>query len=392
MNIALTKKDCCGCYGCALSCPKQCITMMRDAEGFWYPKIDEARCVKCGLCEKVCPVLNAVPTDENVRPAAYAAVNQQETVRLQSSSGGVFSALAQQVLEDGGVVFGAAWSEGFREVRHIAVEDAAQLQLLRGSKYVQSTMGDCYAQAKTALQEGRKVLFSGTPCQAEGLHTFLGKEYDNLLIVDIVCHGVPSPAVWQRYLKECEQTAGAPAQSVQFRSKDTGWQSYKVRIDFENGTSQALPGSADPFMNAFIRNACLRQSCHDCRFKKLNRVSDVTLADFWGIEDICPEMDDNKGTSLVLVHSEKGQRALDALDMRRKQVDVQAAVKQNPCAVKPSPVHPNREAFLSALDTMAFAEAVKTYLPKKISTKERIAEALQKMGLFELVRKILRKR
>ena len=391
MNIALTKKDCCGCHACAVSCPKQCITMERDEEGFWYPKVDKSACVNCGLCEKVCPVLNAVPADEAATPAAYAAMNEETQVRLESSSGGVFSALAKQVIAGGGIVFGAAWTEDYRDVHHIGAETEEDLSLLRGSKYVQSTLGDCYAQAKKALEEGRPVLFSGTPCQAEGMHTFLGKDYDNLLLVDIACHGVPAPAVWQRYLRECEKKAGAPVRSVQFRSKDTGWHGYKVKLTFENGTRQAIKAPADPFMNAFIRNACLRPSCHDCRFKKLNRVSDLTLADFWGIEDICPEMDDNKGTSLVLVHTQKGSDALKQQKLQLRQVEVLPALVQNPSVVKASPVNPNRAAFLAALETMPFRQAVKTHIPRKVTPKQWLGNLLEDLGLIRIVRKILKK-
>lgn len=392
MNIALTKKDCCGCHGCAIACPKQCITMERDEEGFWYPRVDESACVHCGLCEKVCPVLNAVPADETAKPAAYAAMNEETGIRLESSSGGVFSALAQQVIASGGIVFGAAWSENFREVRHIGVESMEDLALLRGSKYVQSTMGDCYARAKNALAAGRQVLFSGTPCQVEGFQIFLGKEYENLLLVDIICHGVPSPDVWKKYLEECEKSAGAPVRSVEFRNKDTGWQSSAVKLVFTNGKVQSKVLSEDYFINAFLRNACLRPSCHDCRFKKLNRVSDVTLADFWGVETICPELEDDKGTSLVLVHSEKGHRILEGLALKTCAVDLQTALKENHCAVKSSPVHPNRDAFMKALETQTFGEAVRAHVPRQISLKERIANTLARMGLLQMVRKLLGKR
>lgn len=388
MNIALTKKDCCGCHGCASVCPKGCITTERDAEGFWYPHVDESACIGCGLCEKVCPVLNAVAPDKTAKPAAYAAVIEEPHVRLESTSGGVFSALAKWVIENGGVVFGAAWTENFREVRHIRVERMEDLALLRGSKYVQSTVGDCYAQAKAALKAGRPVLFSGTPCQVEGLHTFLGKEYDGLLLVDIVCHGVPSPDVWKQYLAECEEAAGATAVSVQFRNKDTGWNTSSVKLEFENGAVQSNVIAKDYFVNAFLRNACLRPSCHDCRFKKLNRVSDLTLADFWGVEDICPEMDDNKGTSLVLVHSKKGERVLSGLNIQCKQVDLAAAIKQNLCVVKSSPVHPNRAQFMKARETMTIENAVKAHVPKKLSGKEQIVQIFEKLGLWHIIRKI----
>lgn len=388
MNIAISKKDCCGCHACAIRCPKGCITMERDEEGFFYPHVDETKCISCGLCQKVCPVINATAPDETARPEAFAAVNPNTQVRLDSSSGGVFSALAETVIARGGVVFGAAWTEDYRQVRHIAVETVEDLGKLRGSKYVQSTLGDCYLQVKTHLDAGRSVLFSGTPCQAEGLTTFLGKDYDNLLIADIVCHGVPAPGVWQRYLEECEKTAGAPVEQVRFRNKDTGWQGYKVSLHFQNGKVQALKASANPFMNAFIRNACLRPSCHDCRFKKLNRVSDVTLADFWGVEDLCPEMDDNKGTSLVLVHSEKGKKALEEGSLKLRQVQVLPALAQNPCAVKASPVNPNREAFLAALETMPFQQAVKTHIPKKVTPKQWLGNLLEDLGLVRILRKI----
>ena len=392
MKIAITKKDCCGCHACANRCPKQCITMVRDPEGFLYPQVDESQCIQCGLCEKVCPVINAVVPDASASPAAFAAMNEENQVRLESSSGGVFSALAKTVLAENGVVFGAAWTEDFKEVHHVAVTDVADLGALRGSKYVQSTVGTCYAQAKEALDQGRQVLFSGTPCQVEGLHTFLGKPYENLLTVDIVCHGVPSPSVWRRYLEECEKANGAPARDVQFRNKDTGWSSSAVKVVFANGKVQSRVLSEDYFVNAFLRNACLRPSCHDCRFKKLNRVSDVTLADFWGVEAICPEMDDDKGTSLVLVHSEKGQKLLEQLPLKLCSVDLQAALKENHCAVKSSPVHPNRDAFMKALETQSFAQAVRDHVPRQISLKERIANTLARMGILFLVRKLLGKR
>lgn len=387
--MKIAKQDCCGCHACASVCPKQCISMEQDAEGFLYPKADEALCVKCGMCEAVCPVLNPVRSDENVTPAAYAALHTDDQIRAESSSGGVFSALAQEVLDRKGIVFGAAWTEDFRQVRHIAVESEAELSSLRGSKYLQSEMWDCYARVRSALKEGRAVLFSGTPCQVEGLHTFLGREYENLLLVDIVCHGVPAPAVWQRYLSQCSETAGAGIRSVSFRDKQTGWKQYKVKLFWENGAYQVRSLRKDPFMQAFLGNACLRPSCHNCRFKKVSRVSDLTLADFWGIEDVCPEMDDDRGTSLVLVHSEKGGRMLESVKLQIRQVTLEEALKANPSAVSASPAHPNREAFLAALDTMPFEAAVKTWVRRPVTLKNRIGGILESLGLVDVVKKLL---
>lgn len=385
------KKLCCGCHGCAQACPKQCIEMVADGEGFFYPRVEESLCIGCGLCEKVCPILNAKPSDPEKQPEAFAVKNDNEAIRKESSSGGVFTLLARQTIARGGVVFGAAWSEDHREVRHIPVRTEAELAKLRGSKYLQSTIGGCYAQAKESLDRGETVLFSGTPCQIGGLRSFLRKDYENLLCVDIVCHGVPAPGVWRRYLAECEEKSGAKVSNVTFRDKSTGWESYCITLDFQNGKRQSLPVSREPYMRAFLSNACLRPSCHDCRFKKKDRDSDLTLADFWGIDEVCPEMNDQKGTSLMLVHTPAGQAALDGVreSMKLEQVALDAALHQNPSAVVSSKVHENREAFLSSLDEMAFPDAVKRWLPRKVSPKERLYEALQKAGMVDTVKKLL---
>ena len=385
------KQLCCGCHGCVQICPKKCITMEKDREGFFYPRVDESSCIHCDLCEKVCPVLQAKQDIPKKMPGAAAARNRDNAVRQQSSSGGVFTLLAEQVIRRGGVVFGAAWTENFTTVEHIAVHTEAELFNLRGSKYLQSRIGDSYARAKEYLDKGVPVLFSGTPCQIEGLRRFLQKEYENLLCVDLVCHGVPAPAVWRQYLLECEEKHGAQVKNVIFRDKSTGWKSYSVTLRFENGVEQSIPAYKEPYMRAFLSDACLRPSCHDCRFKKYNRESDLTLADFWGIEAVCPEMDDDRGTSLVLVHSSAGQAALDAIrdQLMMKQVDVTAALQQNPSAVVSSGVHENREAFLENLGSMAFASSVKRWLPRKTSAKEKLYNVLQKLGMVDVVKKLL---
>lgn len=385
------KKLCCGCHGCAQECPKQCIEMMADAEGFFYPKVDESRCIRCGLCEKVCPVLQVKAEDTSQQVAAVAARNLNDGIRQQSSSGGVFTLLAEQIIAEGGVVFGAVWREDYRAVEHIAVRTEAGLAKLRSSKYLQSTIGTCYAQAKESLNRGEAVLFSGTPCQIEGLRRFLGKDYPRLLCVDLVCHGVPAPAVWRHYLQECQEQKNSEVTAVTFRDKSTGWKSYCVTMDFANGEKQSLPVSGEPYMRAFLSNACLRPSCHDCRFKKRNRESDLTLADFWGIEEVCPDMDDNRGTSLVLIHTPAGYAAMTAIRDRilSEPVDVSAALRQNPSAVVSSAVHENREAFLRSLESTAFPSAVKHWLPRKVSTRERIYGIVNRLGLVPLVKKIL---
>lgn len=385
------KALCCGCHSCAQACPRGCITMAADEEGFLYPKVDESRCIDCGLCQRVCPVLTAEADAVDKLPLAFAAMNKEEAVREESSSGGVFSLLADQVLAQGGVVFGAAWDVDFQNVRHIGVETPAELGKLRGSKYLQSAVDGCYSQAEAALKQGRKVLFTGTPCQIEGLHRFLRAPYENLLCVDLVCHGVPSPAVWRVYLEECQKAQGAPASRVCFRDKTTGWKEYCVTLEFRNGKKQSLPVTREPYMAAFLRNACLRPSCTQCPFKKKNRVSDLTLADFWGIREVCPQMDDDRGTSLVLVHSPAGKAAWEAIcgALRWEAVDAEAALRENPSAVRASADHENRRVFLESLGHMPFGKAVKKWLPRKISPKERAYHLLQRTGLLRVAKVLL---
>lgn len=387
--IHLEKSDCCGCHACAQICPKRCITMRPDEEGFLYPQVDETVCIHCDACEKVCPVLHKQHSKEKktLEPEAYAGINVNEKIRQQSSSGGIFTLLAEQTLHMGGVVFGAAMAEDQHSVHHIAVESAEQLGSLRGSKYLQSEIGETYLQVREQLQKCRKVLFSGTPCQVEGLHAFLHREDPNLLCVDIICHGVPSPLVWDRYLTEQEARAGASAKQAFFRNKQHGWKTYTLLLDFSNNTTYAKAFAKDSFMKAFLQNICLRPSCYACHFKKLSRVSDITLADYWGIQDQYPEMDDDKGTSLVIVHSEKGKRCIELLGdkVRLKKVPVEQALRGNPSMLHSAEMHKQRKQFFSQLGKKPFDCVVDTCCRGKITVKRIIRAVLKRMGLRAVI-------
>ena len=298
------REKCCGCEACIQRCPQQCITLHEDGEGFLYPETDEGRCIDCGLCEKVCPVIFQ---GTGRRPLnVYAAKNPDEEIRWESSSGGVFTLLAEKILSEGGVVFGARFDARW-EVVHDYTENVEGLSAFRGSKYVQSRIGDSFRQTECFLKTGRKVLFSGTPCQIAGLKLFLKKEYDNLLTVDFICHGVPSPGVWRKYLKEIAARRAAGKNTVlyaslnksgdvlrdisfiSFRDKTLSWKKYSFVVCF-SATDGAEKNSVllsedlhtNLFLKGFLADLYLRPSCYACPVKKLKSGSDLTIGDFLG--------------------------------------------------------------------------------------------------------------
>ncbi len=381
----LNKEECCGCRACAASCPCDAITMKSDNEGFLYPVVDETVCVGCNKCVQSCPVINS--SEKNTeKPSAYWAMNSDEKMRSESSSGGIFTVLAEKTINDGGIVFGAAMSDDCRSVRHISVDSIGDLYRLRGSKYVQSDIGDSYNRAKDYLDSGKKVLFSGTPCQIEGLLDFLGKDYENLICIDLICHGVPSPKVWEKYVQCVENSAKAHTQSVSFRSKRYGWHKYSVLFAFENKAEHINTLNDDLFMKTFLRDICLRPSCYSCKFKKLNRRSDITLADFWGVERLLPEIDDDKGVSLVIVHSAKGESFFRPVEhgLKSGETDLDSALRYNASMLNSVKPHKNRKLFFEKLDNTEFPELVNKYA--SLSLYRRIRG---KLGIIK--RKILGK-
>ena len=349
--IRLTKKaNCCGCGACAQSCPKNCISMEPDSEGFLYPKVDETQCVNCGLCEKVCPILLKQKPDP-IKVEAYAAYTSNNELREKSSSGGIFSLLAQEILNRGGTVAGAAFAADF-SVRHILVENDAELDRLRGSKYVQSRMEDTYVRIRDLLKQGRPVLFTGVACQIAGLKAFLGREYENLYTVDVLCHGVPSPKVWAHYRREQAQIHGTILEEVSFRDKRKGWRHYSMALNFAEGVEYCRPGAEDTYLRVFLRDLCLRPSCHSCRFKDFPRLSDLTIGDAWGIERHMPDLDDDHGTSVVLVNSEKGMGLWNAVadNAVSRQGELDVLLPKSADSRKSVKPHPNRSRFFAALN------------------------------------------
>lgn len=372
---------CTGCGACAQICPKGAIAMTSDAEGFLRPEISAEKCVECGLCEKTCPIL-----DKNVHEVpsstAFAAHSLDNHAVAQSSSGGLFSLLAQQILDAGGMVFGAALDENWN-VRHIAVESKGDLAALRGSKYVQSRLGHTYQQAQQALKAGRPVLFSGTPCQIGGLRSFLGKDYENLLCVDTICHSVPSEKAWQAFL--LEQSGGEKIAHVSFRDKRDGWQSYYMCIRTESGREVLLRPGENPYMQGFLQGLTTRPSCYQCHFKGNHRLSDITLGDFWGVEKTYPQHLWKAGTSLVLCHSEKGQQALKAIgdEAVLEPVNDEQALEYNPAYFRSSNAHSKRARFWSQLENQDFSQTLQNC--RKAGPVQRVRSlagaVLRKLGL-----------
>lgn len=317
------KSQCCGCGACAQRCPKSCITMSDDEQGFLYAKVDEGSCVNCCLCEKVCPMLN--PGEPRKPLATYAAIHRDEKIRLASSSGGVFTALAEYIIKQGGVVFGARFNDKW-DVIHDWTETIEGVAAFRGSKYVQSEIGDNYIKAERFLKQGRQVLFTGTPCQIAGLKRFLRKDYDNLLAVEVACHGVPSPLVWHSYVKSIQHNR--KLHFLSFRDKSNGWKRFNFKAKFDQ-TSIHEPFDENIYMKGFLYNLYLRPSCYDCKFKSLKSLSDLLIADFWGISLINRNLDDDKGVSLVLANSINAKLLLEHLNVSTFLVDYSEVLPYN---------------------------------------------------------------
>lgn len=364
------KKLCSGCHSCISICPKKCISMQIDEEGFWYPKVDKNKCINCRLCEMKCPILNGMQV--NRKPKAYACYNIDENIRKESSSGGIFTLLASNVIDRGGVVYGASFNEEF-EVEHIQISTKQELSKLRGSKYVQSKIGNSYNEIKILLNDGKLVYFSGTPCQIDGLICFLGKKYDNLICQDIICHGVPSTRIWKDYIDIKNKCYEDKPLRINFRQKDSGWELFELSLQYKN-SSYSCCHKEDPFMKAFLSDLILRPSCYDCHSKSLNRNSDITLADFWGIKEIYPDFYDDGGISLVFINSKKGWELFENIinEIEYRKCNINEAIKYNQSSYKSVKKPKNREKFIKECKNSSFENIVNKYTKLSLIRKIKI--------------------
>lgn len=368
---SLDRKLCCGCGACSQICPTNAITMVEDEEGFLYPQVSSEKCVNCGLCDKACPVLHAQNNtyEKEQEIKAYGGYHQDEEIRKDSSSGGAFSLFAQWILKQGGKVYGCTLNEK-QEAFHIGISSEDELYKLRGSKYVQSEIGDVYKEIKQDLEQDKYVFFVGTPCQAGGLHSFLGKKYEKLYICDFICHGVPSRSVFRSYIDWVEKTNNDKVVGFRFRNKDKGWSQTGLQlgtnITLESGKEiRKYPCFQDAYMNGFLDDIYLRPACYQCSFKSLPKYyTDFTIADFWGVDKVDKSLNDQKGTSLILVHSQHGQELFDLVNdsFKYKECDFEKAISRNKVLVKSAKQTKAREGFYATYKNAGFNAARKKYM------------------------------
>lgn len=375
------KIDCCGCNACGDVCAHGAITFKTDKEGFWYPEVDTSKCKDCGLCEKVCPVINIGELKKNDLPQSvcYAAEHKNLEVVFDSTSGGLFSALADRMYRDSGYVGGAIFNEDF-SVREYISNKKEDLPKLRSSKYLQSNAEGFYKEIKCLLVNGEKVLVCGTPCQMAALRAYLRKDYENLIIVDFICRGVNSPKIWRKYLDSFEERYGSKVVYAKAKSKEYGWRNLTQKVVLENGKAYYETRDTSNFTKGYLHtNAYCRPSCYDCKFKGFPRMADITVADFWGVENVDQSLEKNLGTSLVMVNSKKGAEYFEKIKPRINFLEVpfESILAGNPSLVEPlEPSRVDREQFFEDVDKMTFTQLAEKYITapsqKKLTWKRRL--------------------
>ena len=390
INVVENKK-CCGCNACEQSCPKQCIGFTIDSEGFKYPLVDEARCIDCHLCEKVCPMLNAGIPSQPLSTEAMRLLDEEK--RIQSSSGGVFTAVAEEIIHRGGVVFGASYTDDWHVV-HTYTETIEGLASLRGSKYVQGDTCDAYSKVKEFLKEDRWVLFVGTPCQVRGLLLYLRKPYGKLITCDFVCHGVPSHDVLMAYVKDefskkrIKETKEVTL--INFRDKENGWHNYRLVINTKSDDCISTPQNA--FNKGYGANLYLRPSCHQCPTKNFKSGADITLADYWRVEYQHPEMDDDKGTSLIAIHTEKAKKLFDSIStLERKVVDKDKAYRIQTALYHSMPMPAKRQEFWASdwkNDFCNVVNRIASYRTPKQKLRDIISKIISMLGIKKYLQKL----
>lgn len=389
------KQDCCGCTACEHICPTNAIRMVADEEGFLYPEIKQELCIDCGLCKKVCPIQNKFDKDDRFdEPQVYATKHKSNKVRMESASGAAYPAISDCFLKESNIVYGVKFSEKFY-VHHDRAENSQERDEFKGSKYIQSDLRDTFIRIKDDLIGGKGVLFTGTGCQVGGLINYLNVKkvnIDNLITNDLICHGAPSPLLWNEYLDFIQQKDELV--SYTFRDKGVGWHGYNVRVKYKEGKEKLNTPDIRIYANLFGSNLALRPSCYHCKFTNLKRPSDIMIGDFWGIEKILPEIDDNTGISLMLINTPKGAKIFNKI---KSDLDIWESNTQDclqPNLIKPTKCPENRERFWDEYYNMGFKFIAKRYGGYSIRRriKKIIVNLLKQLGLYEVVKSIRNRR
>lgn len=388
--INIEKKECCGCSACAAVCPQMCIEMQEDNEGFFYPIVDKSICIQCGLCKRVCPVIN-VKQEVPFQQDGYVVQNKNNAILKESTSGGAFTAISEQVITKGGIVFGVSLDNDLLPY-YTWVDSLNDLHKLRNSKYVQSKMdGEILRQVKFFLGQGKFVCFSGTPCQIEGLKSYLRKDYDKLVLIDVVCRAIPSRLIYRKYLDLQRNRLNGEIKSICFRDKYYGYKYSTLNITTDKNTNYHKGIESDPWLRAFFSNICNRVSCYDCKFKKRYRESDITLWDCFIVSRYSKKMDNDKGATKVLIHTEKGRKIFEEAMPELNYVMVNAdslarSSVEMTVSVKP---HIKRSEFFSDAQVFNGIELFNKWFPEtiKVRLKHFFRLAFFKLGIYKLVKK-----
>ena len=373
--MTIDYEHCTGCEACAQRCPKQCITMVQGEFDFLYPEIDKEKCIDCHLCEKVCPISKDKPSP--VAQQAFAAVHTNQAILQNSTSGGAFTGLASTVLKDNGIIYGVRMDDFI--AHHVRIDNLDDLPSLRGSKYLQSRIGTIFIAAEKDLKDGKQVLFTGTPCQIDGLKSFLGKEYENLITVDIVCHGVGSQEYFNKFVTALKSKL-PNVQEIQFRSKKyTGWSCSSGATVMDDGSEKPFYYHENYYYQFFLQGDIYRKSCYTCKYANLERPGDLTLGDFWGVEKLKLPLDTYNGCSLVIVNSEKGRKLLEqANDLTAEAVTIETAIERNEQLTHPSHLRERRVQRLQDYETKTGEEISNLYFreDKKSVLKGKIKKMI----------------
>ncbi len=359
--------SCCGCLACEDVCPQGAISMTENEKGFFMPSIDEDKCINCGLCLKVCDFKKPHQTKSNIERAFSLVVNDK-TVLKNSTSGGAFTALSDVILDHSGCVVGSVMEKDFA-IRHIIAKDKTSRDRMRGSKYVQSSTEKIWKQVKTLLSQGKEVLFTGTPCQCAALRSFLGRDYDNLIVVDLLCHGVPNDKLFKDHISYLNNYYNNDIEAYSFRDKHYGWDSYTNVVTLQNGKRKAK-WINQIYYSFFVKSVSLRPSCFNCVYRSLHRPSDITIADFWGYDKISGRKN-NKGVSLVLIHNEKGQDLVDKCGMYSEMHDVELNRIASNIRTKPTSSKLNVESFWQTYQKGGYVALIDKYFVNSFSQKLR---------------------